>query len=463
PAPEPARGLRGDGRRRRRNRGRCAARAHQPEAARGARRRPGGRRLRLRAPHRALEPRRVVPAARACDRLLLGRGARAQPGPRQVDHHGLPRRLARDGSACVRARRDGDRNPHDRSLRARARHAQPLPAHPPGGALPVAEPRLRAARRRRRRLGAPLAAARVAPRARARARPPPRPPPPRPRPPRPRPRAEHAPPARDRDLRRHHPLPDGARRPPRGDLAAPHRLRARPDRGVQPRPRRDDDRPRPPRRRREARVRPRRPRRPRGPAPAGGERPCRARPRPRDDGPRASARDMSRGETSRLAGFFAVVLLLHGLGWGLFVWYSGSNPALAGLGVLAYTFGLRHAFDADHIAAIDNTTRKLLSANERPLGVGFFFSLGHSSIVFASATGLALGTHAVDARLPAFRHYGAFVGTSVSGTFLWVIGLLNLAVLVDVVRLFFDLRGGSYDEERLEQRLLDRGFMNRFF
>jgi len=172
---------------------------------------------------------------------------------------------------------------------------------------------------------------------------------------------------------------------------------------------------------------------------------------------------LTRAEWRRLSLLGGAILVLHALGWGLFLWYSPGNPALAGLGVLAYSFGLRHAFDADHIAAIDNTTRKLLSANERPLGVGFFFSLGHSSIVFASATGLALGTHAVDARLPAFRHYGAFVGTSVSGTFLWLIGLLNLAVLVDVVRLFFDLRGGSYDEERLEQRLLDRGFMNRFF
>src|SRR5205823_144317 len=84
-------------------------------------------------------------------------------------------------------------------------------------------------------------------------------------------------------------------------------------------------------------------------------------------------------------------VLLHALGWGLFFYYSPGNPALAGLGALAYTFGLRHAFDADHIAAIDNTTRKLLQEEQRPLGVGFFFSLGHSSIVFALATGLALG------------------------------------------------------------------------
>jgi nickel/cobalt transporter (NiCoT) family protein len=172
---------------------------------------------------------------------------------------------------------------------------------------------------------------------------------------------------------------------------------------------------------------------------------------------------LTRAEWLRLSMFGGAVLLLHALGWGLFLYYSPSNPALAGLGVLAYTFGLRHAFDADHIAAIDNTTRKLLQEDQRPLGIGFFFSLGHSSIVFGLATGLALATQTVNSRIPSFQHYGSAIGGSVSGTFLWLIGILNLIVLIDIVRLFFDLRGGSYDEERLEQRLLERGFMNRFF
>jgi nickel/cobalt transporter (NiCoT) family protein len=172
---------------------------------------------------------------------------------------------------------------------------------------------------------------------------------------------------------------------------------------------------------------------------------------------------LTRDEWLRLSLFAGAVLLLHVLGWGLFLYYSPSNPALAGLGVLAYTFGLRHAFDADHIAAIDNTTRKLLQEDQRPLGIGFFFSLGHSSIVFGLATGLAVATQSVDSRIPSFQHYGSAIGSSVSGTFLWVIGILNLIVLIDIVRVFFDLRGGSCDEERLEQRLLERGFMNRFF
>ena len=168
-------------------------------------------------------------------------------------------------------------------------------------------------------------------------------------------------------------------------------------------------------------------------------------------------------EWRRLAAFGGAVALLHALGWALFLAYSPGNPALAGLGVLAYTFGLRHAFDADHIAAIDNTTRRLLEQRQRPLGVGFFFSLGHSSVVFVLATALAIGTGAVTSAIPAFQQYGGFVGASVSGTFLWLIGILNLVVLIDIVRLFFELRHGSYDEQRLEQRLLERGLMNRFF
>ena len=172
---------------------------------------------------------------------------------------------------------------------------------------------------------------------------------------------------------------------------------------------------------------------------------------------------MSRAETTRLSGFFAVVLVLHGLGWGFFAWYSGSNPALAGLGVLAYTFGLRHAFDADHIAAIDNTTRKLLQEKKRPVGVGFFFSLGHSTIVFALAIGLAVAAQTVNTKIPTFRSYGGSIGASVSGTFLWIIGILNLLVLIDIVRIFFGLKRGELDEAELERRLQDRGFMNRFF
>jgi high-affinity nickel-transport protein len=170
----------------------------------------------------------------------------------------------------------------------------------------------------------------------------------------------------------------------------------------------------------------------------------------------------TRAERLRLAGLAGGVLLLHLLGWGLFLWYSRAYPALAGVGTLAYTFGLRHAFDADHIAAIDNTTRKFLQDGRRSLGVGFFFSLGHSTIVFSLAAGLAIAADAVHSRIPMLQSYGSSIGAGVSGTFLWLIGVLNLLVLADILRIFRELRRGSYDRERLEQRLLDRGLMSRF-
>jgi nickel/cobalt transporter (NiCoT) family protein len=172
---------------------------------------------------------------------------------------------------------------------------------------------------------------------------------------------------------------------------------------------------------------------------------------------------LSGAEWIRLSGFGGAVAFLHLAGWGLFAWYSRANPALAGLGTLAYTFGLRHAFDADHIAAIDNTTRKFLAEGKRSLGVGFFFSLGHSTIVFSLTAALAVAAKAVNTHLSGFQSWGGTIGTGVSGTFLWIIGILNLLVLLDVVRIFREMRQGRFDEERLEQRLLERGLMNRLF
>jgi len=172
---------------------------------------------------------------------------------------------------------------------------------------------------------------------------------------------------------------------------------------------------------------------------------------------------LSRAEWLRLSGFGGAVAFLHIAGLGLFLFFARSNPALAGLGTLAYTFGLRHAFDADHIAAIDNTTRKFLQEERRPLGVGFFFSLGHSSVVLALTASLAFGAASVKAHIPSFQHWGGYVGAGVSGTFLWIIGILNLLVLLDIVRVFREMRTGKLDEERLEQRLLERGLMSRLF
>ncbi|HEY2601807.1 MAG TPA: HoxN/HupN/NixA family nickel/cobalt transporter [Thermoleophilaceae bacterium] len=174
-------------------------------------------------------------------------------------------------------------------------------------------------------------------------------------------------------------------------------------------------------------------------------------------------RSFTPSEWVRLGGLGGAVALLHVAGWGLVVYYAPSHPVLGGLATLAYTFGLRHAFDADHISAIDNTTRKFLQEEKQPLATGFFFSLGHSTVVFALATGLAVAAQAVNSDIPSFQEYGGYVGASVSGTFLWMIGILNLLVLRDIVRIARGLRSGSFDEDELEARLLDRGLMNRFF
>src|SRR5213596_1094806 len=134
----------------------------------------------------------------------------------------------------------------------------------------------------------------------------------------------------------------------------------------------------------------------------------------------------------RLTSLFGGVALLHLAGWGIMLLLVAPRyPVMLGLGGLAYAFGLRHAFDADHISAIDNTTRKLLQEGKKPLGVGFFFSLGHSTVVFGLACGLALAATTINSHIPTFQNYGGTIGASVSGVFLWVIGLLNLAVLVD--------------------------------
>ncbi|HZU59487.1 MAG TPA: HoxN/HupN/NixA family nickel/cobalt transporter, partial [Solirubrobacteraceae bacterium] len=124
--------------------------------------------------------------------------------------------------------------------------------------------------------------------------------------------------------------------------------------------------------------------------------------------------------------------------------------------------GLRHAFDADHISAIDNTTRRLLADGGRPLGVGFFFSLGHSTVVFALSIGLAVAVGAVHSALPALQLYGGTAGAVVSGVLLWTVGLLNLTVLLGILDLRREMRSGGLDEAALERRLQARGLMCRF-
>ena len=171
---------------------------------------------------------------------------------------------------------------------------------------------------------------------------------------------------------------------------------------------------------------------------------------------------MTRAEWGRIGGFSAGVVLLHVLGFGLFLYYLPRNPALTGLATLAYTFGLRHAFDADHIAAIDSTTRKLLQDGKRPLGTGFFFSLGHSTIVFGLTAALAVAAGTVHSQISNLQTYGSTIGASVSGTFLLLIGALNLLVLLEVVGVFQRMKRGQYDEQDLEHALANQGFLARF-
>jgi high-affinity nickel-transport protein len=174
-----------------------------------------------------------------------------------------------------------------------------------------------------------------------------------------------------------------------------------------------------------------------------------------------------RGERRRLAGFFGGVGLLHVAGWGLLLAAAAGQPTILALGGLAYTFGLRHAFDADHIAAIDNTTRKLLQDGRKPVGVGFFFSLGHSTVVFiiAAALGLAVKwiVEGVAGNGGQLRTVGGMLGTVVSGGFLVLIGVLNLVVLLDIVRVYRRLKAGGYDDRSLELDLTAGGVMSRIF
>ena len=178
-------------------------------------------------------------------------------------------------------------------------------------------------------------------------------------------------------------------------------------------------------------------------------------------------RSFHRGERRRLAAFFGGVGLLHIAGWGLLLYYGAGHPTILALGGLAYTFGLRHAFDADHIAAIDNTTRKLLQDGRKPVGVGFFFSLGHSSVVFliAAALGLAVKwiVEGVSGNGGELRIVGGLVAGLVSGGFLVVIGLMNLVILLDIVRVYRRMKGGQYDRQSLEHELTTGGFMTRIF
>ena len=179
-------------------------------------------------------------------------------------------------------------------------------------------------------------------------------------------------------------------------------------------------------------------------------------------------------EWARVGGMACTIIGLNVLGWGMLAAALGGHYHInkselfgVGTGVLAYTLGMRHAFDADHIAAIDNTTRKLINDGQRPLSVGYFFSLGHSSVVLALAVLLNFGIRGLDEQVKnsssTLQNTTNIVGTSVSSFFLYLIAALNIVVMVSILRVFRDMRSGRYDDVELERQLNGRGLMNRFF
>jgi nickel/cobalt transporter (NiCoT) family protein len=188
---------------------------------------------------------------------------------------------------------------------------------------------------------------------------------------------------------------------------------------------------------------------------------------------------LTRSDRASIGGMYSFVVFLHAIGFVVLLalvvphGYNLGKTGIygVGVGVLAYTFGLRHAFDADHIAAIDNTTRKLLTdytedgKRDKPLSVGFWFSLGHSTIVFMLALLLSVGVRAlaspVEDENSTLHSVTGVIGASVSGVFLWILGILNLVVLIGIIGVFRQMRTGHYNEQQLEDQLNKRGFMNR--
>jgi len=170
------------------------------------------------------------------------------------------------------------------------------------------------------------------------------------------------------------------------------------------------------------------------------------------------------GTRARVIGIYAILITLNLILWSITVISSTRYAFLLPTGLLAFSFGLRHAVDADHISAIDNVTRKLMQEGKRPVAVGFFFSLGHSTIVFGLCAALAAASLAIQKALPGLQNAGGLIGTSISAIFLYLIAALNIIVLWDVFKTFRSVtRGGEYNEQRIEEFLLQRGLLSRFF
>jgi len=174
-------------------------------------------------------------------------------------------------------------------------------------------------------------------------------------------------------------------------------------------------------------------------------------------------RVLTRAERFTIAGVYVAIAAATTVGFLLLLVVARSYALFLPLGVLSYTLGLRHGVDADHISAIDNTTRKLLQQEQRPLTVGTWFSLGHSTIVVGMIVALVVAFDAVNSTYGTFASVGSVLGTIISGAFLWIIGLINLVIVFEIYRIFQGLRAGRLSEDALEYQLNKRGFMNRYF
>jgi high-affinity nickel-transport protein len=176
-----------------------------------------------------------------------------------------------------------------------------------------------------------------------------------------------------------------------------------------------------------------------------------------------STQNLAGSEKAKIAIIFAVLIAITVFGFSAAFVIGKIAVVLAGLGIVAYVFGLRHGVDADHIAAIDNTTRKLMQEGKRPFTVGMWFSLGHSTVVVGLIVGLVVATRTIAGNITALQSTGAVIGTLVSGSFLWIIGFINAVILIGIYKIFQTLKQGRLNQQELDNLLENRGFMNRFF
>ena len=183
--------------------------------------------------------------------------------------------------------------------------------------------------------------------------------------------------------------------------------------------------------------------------------------------PTSSSKILNEGGSNvrgRLVAVYSTLIVANILVWIWALVALDTRPVLLGTALLAYTFGLRHAVDADHIAAIDNVTRKLMQQGQRPIGVGLFFSLGHSAVVVLMSIGVAFGAAALTSRFDSLKAIGDIIGTSVSALFLFAIAIFNIIVLRSIYRSFQAVKQGEpFDQDDFDVLLNNRGLLARLF